>query len=315
MKEYLKMFVKQTHFPIREESNEVGIHTVNIEGVIQPNQLLDKFYTLNSEPGLEIPLFGSNLRFLPSRLTVMTGMPGHGKGMVVDNSIIQFIKKYGLKFALYSPENFPYENHIRNLLPVYTQKEYKTPVSDQSKADIDNAIQTLSNHIYYIEPKEGGSKIADILEMTGNLVKEAGINFLVIDPWNEVLHSRDKHLTETEYISEALMKMRNFSKKMNIHMIIVAHPTKIEKNTNGSYNVPTLYDIAGSAHWRNKADNGIIVYRNGSYTELYIAKVRNEGIEGYVGKIDCTVNVSNKVITPVQSGKNTSELTPLKRRT
>jgi twinkle protein len=36
----------------------------------------------------------------------------------------------------------------------------------------------------------------------------------------------------------------------------------MQKDKNGEYPVPELYDIEGSAHWRNKADNGLCVHRN-----------------------------------------------------
>jgi twinkle protein len=40
--------------------------------------------------------------------------------------------------------------------------------------------------------------------------------------------------------------------------------------------VPTLYDISGSAHWYNKADNGITVYRHmdADMTDIYVGKIR-----------------------------------------
>ena len=50
-----------------------------------------------------------------------------------------------------------------------------------------------------------------------------------------------------------------------------------EKST-GEYPVPTLYDINGSAHWRNKADNGLCVWRDFSSEEkavdVHVQKIR-----------------------------------------
>jgi twinkle protein len=62
----------------------------------------------------------------------------------------------------------------------------------------------------------------------------------------------------------------------------VAHPTKIKKEA-GKYEIPTLYQISGSANFFNKTDNGFTVYRDYQTGEVvvYIQKVRNE----FVGKI------------------------------
>ena len=47
---------------------------------------------------------------------------------------------------------------------------------------------------------------------------------------------------------------------------------------NGNLPPPTLYDISGSANWANKADIGIVVYRDPerapNTADIYIRKVR-----------------------------------------
>jgi twinkle protein len=97
----------------------------------------------------------------------------------------------------------------------------------------------------------------------------------VIDPWNEVEHLFNG-LSETQYISQELTKIRRFARLNGIHIWIVAHPTKLQKNSQGKYDPPTMYDISGGAHWRNKADNGICVYRDfeTNQTEIIVQKIR-----------------------------------------
>ena len=43
---------------------------------------------------------------------------------------------------------------------------------------------------------------------------------------------------------------------------LVVHPAKILRNQDGTRPVPTPYDLSGSAHWYNKADNIITVHRD-----------------------------------------------------
>jgi twinkle protein len=53
--------------------------------------------------------------------------------------------------------------------------------------------------------------------------------------------------------------------------------------------VPSLYDISGSANWRNKADNGLSLWRafkdknNNNTVEVHVQKVKRKGI-GRLGK-------------------------------
>jgi twinkle protein len=48
-----------------------------------------------------------------------------------------------------------------------------------------------------------------------------------------------------------------------------------------------MYEISGGAHWRNKADNGLCLFRpdfDRNETELYIQKIRFKEV-GKVGKV------------------------------
>jgi twinkle protein len=101
----------------------------------------------------------------------------------------------------------------------------------------------------------------------------------VIDPWNEIEALHPAHVSETEHISQSLKKIRVFARERDIHVWIVVHPQKLYRADDGKYPVPTLYDCHGSAHWRNKADNGIVVWRDLSgqdsdEVEIHVQKVR-----------------------------------------
>jgi twinkle protein len=83
-------------------------------------------------------------------------------------------------------------------------------------------------------------------------------------------------MSETEFIGKCLRKSRKFARKNDIHLFIIAHPTKLLKNKDGEYPIPELWDVSGSAHWRNKADNGICVHRDYEKNEtvIYVQKIK-----------------------------------------
>jgi len=90
-------------------------------------------------------------------------------------------------------------------------------------------------------------------------------------------------MTETEYISQNLTKIRRFSRNHHCHVWVVSHPTKLfREGPENKYPVPTPYDISGSAHWRNKADNCITVWRDlnpenqSLETQIHIQKIRKK---------------------------------------
>ena len=86
-----------------------------------------------------------------------------------------------------------------------------------------------------------------------------GIRGLLIDPYNELDHQRPSHMSETEYVSQMLTKIKRFAQHHDVHVWFVAHPRQM-RDWKGQ--PPTMYDISGSAHFINKADNGVVIHRN-----------------------------------------------------
>jgi twinkle protein len=144
----------------------------------------------------------------------------------------------------------------------------------------------LNKYFFFIGPKEGRSdeamKVEEILEQVKELVLRNGVKAVIIDPWNEIDHTRPEHTTETDYTSHTLTRVRNFARAHELHVFLVAHPTKLQRLGNKQYPVPTPYDVSGSANWYNKADNAISVWRNldpkhkEDPVQFHIQKVRNK---------------------------------------
>jgi twinkle protein len=69
---------------------------------------------------------------------------------------------------------------------------------------------------------------------------------------------------------------------------VVAHPKLLEKKADGTYPVPTPYDISGGAMWRNKGDNCIAIYADPTdehgAIEVHVQKVKFK-LFGRVGMV------------------------------
>ena len=84
----------------------------------------------------------------------------------------------------------------------------------------------------------------------------------------------------------------------------MAHPTKMKKNIRGEFEIPTLYDINGSANFYNKADNGITVHRNklADTVNVFIQKVKFRHL-GETGIATFKYNLNNGRYTPFDPAK------------
>jgi twinkle protein len=221
--------------------------------------------------------------------TLVTGIPGHGKSEWVDALMIKLVDSAGWSFAIFSPENQPLELHFAKLAEKWAEKPWFAPNDERlSRGELALAKHTFQNHFTFVLPPEDKLTVDGILELCKHVILKKGIKGVVIDPWNEIDHSRPSALSETEYISKSLSKIRRFVREYGLHLWLVAHPVKLRKRDDGLYPVPTPYDVSGSAHFRNKADNCITVYRDmskdTSEVEIHVQKVRFKNI-GKVGMI------------------------------
>ena len=220
-------------------------------------------------------------------LTAVTGIPGSGKSNFLDDLYVNLAKLHGWRFGLFSPENLPISFHIAAYAEKYVGRPFfEGPHPRMSRADVDKAIDWTQEHFRWIMPaNEDDWAIESIIARAEQLCLRRGIHAMVIDPWNEIESTRPAQMTETEFISHALKRIRVFARNRQIHVWIVIHPAKLPRGNDGKYPVPTLYDCAGSAHWRNKADNGICVWRelgaaDRPEVDVHIQKVRFR----YVGR-------------------------------
>ncbi len=146
-----------------------------------------------------------------------------------------------------------------------------------------DCIDEMSKNFAFVKPAENAFTPIDIINealpwLNQSLVQPKA---LIIDPWNEMDHYRPAGLTETEYISRILTELRRAAREYDTHLFLVCHPMKMQKDKDGNYPVPRPYDISGSAHWYNKADNCIAVWRDVQnaplHTEIHVQKVRFKG--------------------------------------
>lgn len=219
---------------------------------------------------------------IKGQFTVITGMPSHGKSEFMDALAVNLVTKDRWKIAVFSPENYPIEMHYHKLIEKLNCDGLRNIAPEQ----IELSIKAISEYFFFIDALEEDVCLDSILAQTELLIKEKGIDGLIIDPWNEIELSKPKDINDSDFIGMCLRRLRKFARRWNIHLWIIAHPTKMQKDKNGIYPIPELYDIQGSSHWRNKADNGICVHRNfeNNTTEIHVQKVkfRYAGKQGMV---------------------------------
>jgi twinkle protein len=147
----------------------------------------------------------------------------------------------------------------------------KNPADRMKAQDLHYAMNTIEKHYYFIDVHTGSLSIDSVIEKAKELVERKGVNGLIIDPWNCIEQRFGGEKLETQYILESLNKLISFVETAEMTAFLVAHPTKMKPGV-----IPTLYDVAGSAHFFNRIQNGFIVHqdkKNGN-VDVIVSKVK-----------------------------------------
>jgi len=266
-------------------------------GVSDFNVDIDQLYENGLQKGAVVGHkdFDNLFSFTTSQLTVVTGIPTHGKSNFVEHIALKLSAKHGWKFGVFSPEHYPMQLHFSVLAEKLIGKSFRkiTRYNRMSKTELNTAKDFIAEHYHWIRPTGDVYTIDSILDTAKSLIRRYGINALIIDPYNKI-NADIGNGNETNYINKFLTKLTIFKQKYDIHIFLVAHPRKMNKKENGLYEVPTLYDVAGSANFYNQVDNGITVYRDfkNQLTKVLVQKVKFRHI-GELGEAQFKYNLQN----------------------
>lgn len=253
-------------------SKPINFNVVGTFTVSDFSYEIDDMYVNGLDRGVSIGLRDFWLRFVPGYITVITGISNDGKSDFVDEMCMRLLSKHQWKGAYYSPENKPTQLHVSKLARKLTGKNWDGD-NRITREEITEVKNYLEKKVFFIQPEKDFS-IQSILNTVLELKKEYGIKWFVIDAWNKLEHKGGSDLA---YIGKTLDELAVFCTAAQVHCFLVAHPRKMDKDKKTKLReVPSLYDISGSADFFNKCDNGITVYVNWAtkISEIHRQKVK-----------------------------------------
>ena len=232
------------------------------------------------------PILDQIYQVMPGTFNLVTGIPNHGKSNFMDQLAVNLCRKHGWRFAIFSPEHST-ANHIRRLSEKVVQLPFDVgPNKRMSETDREYALDFLDGNFHFIESEDEVPTIDWVLEKARAACLRHGIKGLIIDPYNEIDTARDRNKREDEHIRDLISKCKAFCRRHQVAMWLVAHPQKMQRDQNGVYPPPSLYDVSGAAHWNNMCDVGLVVHRDfeSGETRVITRKVREQGLYGHVGE-------------------------------
>lgn len=283
-----------------------------VEGAFRPDDFKEDFFDVYEHgypklAGCGDPQLDQYVKFAPGTVTVISGVPSHGKSSFADNFLVRNMVRNDWVVSYFTPENHPLVVHLHRLSEILIGKSFLSQFHGRmTKQEAVAALRFLQDHVAYIHPMNEAFTIDRILEAAAYQVRAIGINALVIDPWNRILHQQEKNETTNDYTARMINALQSFARLHGIYVFMVAHPRKMERDgfDGGNYKVPGLYDINDSSHWFNMPDYGLVVYRrfaaDGSTeaNEVYVRKVKHT-FYGETGVANYNYDRKNQRFIPV----------------
>lgn len=264
-------------------ASAIDIKPEGLQELVDVETNLDFIFNNGLQKGatIGVPSLDKLLSFKTGMLTVVTGIPSHGKTFALNYMLVRLNLIHDWKMAFFSPEFYPVSLHISQVIETmggkrFASQNYTTEVYEKMK-------DYLCRNAFWIDPDD--TDIHSVLERARYLIKKKGVKALVIDPFNALTDKERKNQKQDEYISEFLQTLRWFARRYDVAVFLVMHPTKMTKLENGLYPVCDLYNCKGASEIFDKADIGITIWRNEQedYAEFHITKIkfRHLGEKGY----------------------------------
>ena len=215
---------------------------------------------------------------LPAFMPVI-GPYGSGKSVFLRQLLVNLWRLHGWKFLLTSFEERVKPRFVRDLRRNLIGK----PQEEWTDMDVAHADGEIDRCAVFLRRKRNTTlDMARLLDRIEFAVKVHGVKVVAIDPVNEIDHQVARGESKTDYMGRFIMALKQLADDYGLLMICAAHPPKdgVEKRLQRN-GLLTLNDGADTAHWGNKADIGLCLWRNiDGPTMLHIDKVKDHETMG-----------------------------------
>jgi twinkle protein len=206
---------------------------------------------------------GQKFSVMRGHLVTGTGIPSHGKSNFSEWYILNLIDEYDMKASFFSPEHSPMELHQANFIQKAIGRSFWKDYPDRpriNRGDIDRYEEWANEKLYLTTAENGEFPTWDWwFEKSKEQIYSFGVDIFVIDAFNKLGLPKGNKL---EAINEVLTKLTMFAQMHNVVVFLIAHPTKMGKDEKtGLPAMPSLYNVSGSADFRNQTHDGFCVYR------------------------------------------------------
>jgi twinkle protein len=223
------------------------------------------------------------------RITLPCFMPvigpyGSGKSVFVRQLAVQLYKQHQWRFLLTGWEERVKPRFQRDLRRLFLEKrlggDERTAATVEDLAEADAQINEAAVFLRRARHTTlDGERLLDRIEFA---VKVYNVRTVIIDPINAMTHNVPRGMSKSDYLGHFIEALKDLGEDYGLLIVVCAHPPKdaLERRMQ-RFQMLTLNDGADTAHWGNKADLGLAMWRDvEGPTYLHIDKVKDHETMG-----------------------------------
>jgi twinkle protein len=214
-------------------------------------------------------------------LTVVTGDTGSGKSTWT-TALARNQMMMGVPTLI-----MPFEQKPHEIVAKLTSMEGRRSIFDMTPVDREPYMLKAVKYPVFLVDRQGTTPLGDLKDAIYVAAQRYGVKFVVLDHLHFFLDCRPEE--ERTAINAVMRSLAVWVVDLNIHIVLVVHPTKLGKDRHGNVRKVILDDCKGSSEIKQNTWNAIRVYRDrqqiyGSKTddtEIAVLKCRSPaGSEG-----------------------------------
>ncbi len=192
-------------------------------------------------------------------LTIVTGLTGSGKTVLIDNIILNIVQR-GFKAAVWSGElqDFRFQSWIDQIAAGRNNTIAKAGYTDLYFAtrDVCEKVNRWLDGKLFLYNNDYGNKWSQLFNDIKEVVAGEKVKVVILDNLMalSLTYSGEKNDRQTQFVND----LKNWCKGSNVHCILVCHPRKEQ-----SFQLLRAESVAGSGDLVNFCDNLFIVHRVG----------------------------------------------------
>jgi twinkle protein len=248
-----------------------------------------------------IPALTKHMKFSIPEFCVIGGQTSHGKSTVTQNIMFSLLwTNPSLKAAYFYGEG---ERAVPQQRIKKFWKRMAKPMH-MGKTEQAERDKWIGERMWFISPPTGVVPTFDwLMRAMEKQARYRGANVFVVDPWNEIdMGVTPSHKSRTDHVGDCIIRMKNLARELGLIMIITHHVAKPRERDKA----PDRYDLADSAHWANKPDHVLMVYRpvkERNETMLDVQKSRDHERFGEPGTAWVTLQAEGFEMASVEDPK------------